>query len=126
VRVEVQPTIREPDGLAMSSRNAYLGEDDRRRAPALHRALESARRAARPGASADDVLGPARRVLADAGIEPEYLEIRDADRLEPIGVLNGRPALIAVAAQFGDTRLIDNVTIESTPDPSSAGGEQRS
>lgn len=125
VRIEVRPTVREPDGLAMSSRNAYLSAEDRLRAPALHRALEAARLAARPGADADEVLAPARRVLAEAGIEPEYLEIRDAEALEPVGVLNGRPALVAVAAQVGDARLIDNVTIEPLPDPRSvpSGGE---
>jgi len=124
-RIEVLPTVREPDGLAMSSRNAYLSEADRRRAPALHRALKSAREAAVAGASAEEVLSPARRVLAEAGIEPEYLEIRDAEGLEPIAVLNGRPALVAVAAQMGDARLIDNLTIEPPPQrPSSGGGRE--
>jgi pantoate--beta-alanine ligase len=122
VRVEVLPTVREEDGLAMSSRNAYLSEADRRRAPALHRALASARDRAEPGLSADEILAPARRVLAEAGIEPEYLDLRDAEGLEPIAVLNGRPALIAVAAQVGAARLIDNLTIEPQSERSSPGG----
>jgi pantoate--beta-alanine ligase len=111
-RIEVRPTVREADGLAMSSRNSYLAPADRERAPALHRALESAGEAARPGATSDEILAPALRILAEAGIEPEYLEIRDAERLLPIEALNGRPAVIAVAAQVGAARLIDNVIIE--------------
>ncbi len=110
--IDVRPTVREADGLAMSSRNSYLEPDDRERAPALHRALESAREVARTNATADEILAPAQRILAAAGIEPEYLEIRDAEHLRPIETLNGRPAVIAVAAQLGAARLIDNVIIE--------------
>jgi len=111
-RIDVRPTVREADGLAMSSRNSFLSPADRERAPAIHRALESAGEAARAGAASEDILAPARRILSDAGIEPEYLEIRDAERLQPIETLNGRPAVIAVAAQVGAARLIDNVIIE--------------
>src|SRR5215218_9384488 len=73
VRIEVRPTVREPDGLALSSRNAYLGPEERRRAPAIHAALVSAAAAARPGARVADALGAARSELTAAGIEPEYL-----------------------------------------------------
>ena len=114
-RIEVRPTVREVDGLAMSSRNAYLTPADRERAPALHRALESARRTARPGATSSEVLAPAHRILSEAGIQPEYLEIRDAEWLQPIETFNGRPALIAVAARIGEARLIDNLIIEPRP-----------
>ena len=114
-RIEVRPTVREVDGLAMSSRNAYLTPADRERAPALHRALESARRAARPGATSSEVLAPAHRILSEAEIQPEYLEIRDAEWLQPIETFNGRPALIAVAARIGEARLIDNLIIEPQP-----------
>ena len=110
VRIEVLPTVREPDGLAMSSRNAYLDAEDRRRAPALSRALGAAERGAREE-SLRDGLAAARRELAGAGIEPEYLEARDAESLEPVAELNGRPVLIAVAARVGGARLIDNVLI---------------
>jgi len=110
VRIEVLPTVREPDGLAMSSRNAYLDEDDRRRAPALSRALGAAERGAREE-SLQASLAAARRELAGAGIEPEYLEARDAESLEPVAELNGRPVLVAVAARVGGARLIDNVLI---------------
>jgi pantoate--beta-alanine ligase len=111
VRIEVLPTVREPDGLAMSSRNTYLTPADRERAPALHRALRAAAEAAAPGAPAGDALAAARAELAGAGIEPEYLEARDADDLRPIETFNARPALIALAARLGEARLIDNVVV---------------
>jgi pantoate--beta-alanine ligase len=113
VRIEVLPTVREPDGLAMSSRNAYLEPADRERATALSRALAAAERAAR----ADSLvagLEAARAELASAGIEPEYLEARDAETLEPIERLAERPVLVAVAARVGAARLIDNVLIHPT------------
>jgi pantoate--beta-alanine ligase len=115
VRIEVRPTVREPDGLALSSRNAYLDPADRRRAPALHAALASAEAAAAQGTSTETALAAARAVLAEAGIEPEYIEARDAERLEPIETFNGRPVLVAVAARVGGARLIDNVIIEPRP-----------
>jgi pantoate--beta-alanine ligase len=110
VRIEALPTVREPDGLAMSSRNAYLGPEDRRRAVALSRALGVAERRAR-AESLQAGLAAARQELAVAGIEPEYLEARDADGLEPVAELNGRPVLVAVAARVGAARLVDNVLI---------------
>ncbi len=110
VRIEVLPTVREADGLAMSSRNAYLDEEARGRAVALSRALAAAEQGAR-GGSLQAGLDAARRELAEAGIEPEYLEARDAELLEPVAELNGRPVLVAVAARVGGARLIDNVLI---------------
>ena len=113
VCIEVLPTVREADGLALSSRNAYLDEDARERAVALSRGLRAAERIARED-SLQAGLQAARRELASAGIEPEYLEARDAERLEPVAELNGRPVLVAVAAQVGGARLIDNVLIHPT------------
>ncbi len=110
VRVEVLPTVREDDGLAMSSRNAYLSEEEREQAAALSRALRAAEQATRADSLAAG-LDAARRELADAGIEPEYLEARDPDEMTPVAELNGRPVLVAVAAQVGAARLIDNVLI---------------
>ena len=110
VRIEVLPTVREEDGLAMSSRNAYLDDDARERAAALSRGLREAERLARAD-SLQAGLEAARRELAAAGIEPEYLEARDAELLEPVAELNGRPVLVAVAARVGGARLIDNVLI---------------
>ncbi len=111
IRAEVMPTVREPDGLAMSSRNAYLGEEDRERAVAISRALAAAERGAREEGLAAG-LERARAELAAAAIEPEYLEARDAETLEPVGSLGDRPVLVAVAAPVGPARLIDNVLIQ--------------
>ncbi len=110
VRIETLPIVREPDGLAMSSRNAYLGPADRERATALSRALRAAERVVREG-SLSAGIEAGRRELDAAGIEPEYLEARDAESLETVAELNGRPVLIAVAAQIGPARLIDNLTV---------------
>jgi pantoate--beta-alanine ligase len=114
VRIEVLPTVREPDGLAMSSRNAYLEPADRERATALSRALATAERGARAGSLADG-LAAAHRELAVAAIEPEYLEARDAETLEPVERLGDRPVLVLVAAPVGGARLIDNVLIHPHP-----------
>ena len=111
VRIEVLPIVRDPDGLAMSSRNAYLDTEQRQRAAVLSRALRAAQDSARAG-SLTEALADARRELREAGIEPEYLEARDAEDLTPVAELNGRPVLLAVAAQIGGARLIDNVLIE--------------
>ena len=111
LRIEVLPTVREPDGLAMSSRNAYLEPGDRRRATALSRALAIAEVTTRAeGLTA--ALETARAELRAAGIEPEYLEARDAEDLSPVTALGNRPVLIAVAAQVGGARLIDNTLIQ--------------
>lgn len=112
IEVAVLPTVREEDGLALSSRNAYLTADQRERAAAISRALSAAERAARAGETSTAALvETARDELRGAGIEPEYVEARAADDLTPIARLNGRPVLIAVAARVGEARLIDNVLI---------------
>jgi pantoate--beta-alanine ligase len=111
VRIEVLPTVREPDGLALSSRNRYLTEEDRERASALRRALDAAEAAAAAGQPLDAALDAARAELRDAGIEPEYLEARDAENLAPATGLNGQPVLVALAARVGHARLIDNTLI---------------
>jgi pantoate--beta-alanine ligase len=120
IRIEVLPTVREADGLAMSSRNAYLGPEDRERATALSRALAAAERETHAG-SLEAGLGAARRELAGAGIEPEYLEARDAETLEPVVRLGDRTALVALAARIGAARLIDNVLIHPTSTKNKTG-----
>lgn len=111
VRIVVCPTVREPGGLAMSSRNAYLDDAERRRALALSRALRAAEEAvARGERAADTLLGVARAELDAVGVEPEYLELRSADDLSPAERVNGS-TLLAVAARIGDARLIDNTIL---------------
>lgn len=109
--VVVLPTVREEDGLAMSSRNRYLTPEGRTRALSLNRALEAAR-AAYPVTDLDRALMRGREVLASEGIEPEYLEARLSGNLEPAGPDPGEPFFIAVAAEIDGTRLIDNVEID--------------
>ena len=113
VQIVACPIVREPDGLAMSSRNAYLDADARRRATALNRALDAAEAVVAAGeTSADAVLAAARAQLADAGIEPEYLELRSPDDLSTQDRV-GPASLLAVAAQVGAARLIDNRILEA-------------
>jgi pantoate--beta-alanine ligase len=112
VEIAVLPTIREEDGLALSSRNAYLTAEQRERATAISRALHAAERAALDGETSTEVLvETARDELRRVGIEPEYVEARAAEDLSPIAELNGRPVLVAVAARVGKARLIDNIVI---------------
>jgi pantoate--beta-alanine ligase len=114
VAIEVVPTVREPDGLAMSSRNVYLNEEERERALGLSRALEAAGREVAAGRTdAQSVLSAASHELDAHGIEPEYLELRSADDLSPQERVNGR-TLLAVAARVGRARLIDNAILGDT------------
>jgi pantoate--beta-alanine ligase len=113
VRIEVCPTVRDPDGLALSSRNAYLSDAERERALALSRALRAAGAAVDSGErDGDAILRAARAELDEAGIEPEYLELRSATDLTPVERVNGS-TLLAVAARVGRARLIDNVLLGS-------------
>ena len=116
VEVVLAPTVREPDGLALSSRNVFLSGDERMAALALPRALQAGWEAARrAGAAADDVRAAARSVLASApGVALQYLELVDRDTLVDAADL-GRPAVLAIAAHVGKTRLIDNVATDGPP-----------
>jgi pantoate--beta-alanine ligase len=111
VRVEVCPTVREADGLAMSSRNVRLAGQDRRRAAALYGALQAIQEAV-TGGEQDPALARAAglAVLRSASIEPEYLELVAADTMAPIQDLD-REVLAVVAARVGTTRLIDNLIV---------------
>jgi pantoate--beta-alanine ligase len=111
VRIEVCPTIRDDDGLALSSRNAYLSPAERDRALGLSRALRAAEAAVASGrVDAAAVLDAARGELDAAGIDPEYLELRSATDLSPVERVNGS-TLLAVAARVGRARLIDNTIL---------------
>jgi pantoate--beta-alanine ligase len=111
VDVEVLPTVRDDDGLALSSRNAYLSAEERERALSLSRALRAADAAVAGGRrDAAEVLAAARAELDAAGVEPEYVELLAADDLSPAERVNGR-TLLAVAARIGRARLIDNTIL---------------
>ena len=111
VLIEVCPTIRDPDGLALSSRNAYLSPEDRERALALNRALRAAEAVVAGGIrDAGAVVAAARDELDRAGVEPDYLQLRSANDLSPVERVNGS-TLLAVAARVGRARLIDNAIL---------------
>lgn len=109
------PTQRDADGLALSSRNLYLSEEERRAARALPRALGEAASAIIGGTTVADALQAAGEKLAKAGFDPvDYVELRDAETLEPV-VLLDRPARLLAAAKIGRTRLIDNLPVIPQP-----------
>jgi len=109
--IEICPTVREPDGLAMSSRNVRLDPETRRQAPALFRALRAVEAAvAEGGHDAGLALAAGDAILAEAGIVPEYFAAVSADTLEPVARITGE-TLVAVAANLGGVRLIDNVLV---------------
>jgi pantoate--beta-alanine ligase len=112
VRLEVCPTIREADGVAMSSRNALLSQEERSRARALPAALNAASQRAGTGErSAEALLDAAREAMLSSGVEPEYLALVDPDTLEPLQTLVS-DGLLAVAARIGEVRLIDNAILQ--------------
>jgi pantoate--beta-alanine ligase len=112
VRVEVCPTVRDADGLALSSRNAYLDAEQRDRATSLHRALRAAGEAVRSGAGRASARSAALGVLRAAGVEPEYVEILRAGDLAAPRWEPGERLVVALAARVGPARLIDNILIE--------------
>jgi pantoate--beta-alanine ligase len=112
VRIQLCPTVREPDGLAMSSRNALLDPDERARARSLFGGLEAARRlAARGERSSQSLVDAALQTMRSVGVLPEYVALVDPETLEPLEQLAGE-ALLAIAARIGDVRLIDNAILE--------------
>ena len=105
------PTVREADGLALSSRNAYLTPEERAQAPALHTALNAAAKAISEGGVIEDVTAATRAVLLERGFrQVDYVEARHADTLAPLGSRT-EPGRILAAAHMGRARLIDNVPI---------------
>lgn len=111
VEIVAVATMREPDGLAMSSRNAYLGAEDRARAPALHAAMQGAAEAIRSGRDVVKALAEARSKIEGAGFSIDYLELRDSGTLKPLAVLGEGPARLLTAARIGGVRLIDNIAV---------------
>lgn len=111
VRIEGCPTAREADGLALSSRNAYLSAEERTVAPRLHQAIEKVAEDVRAGLPAREACARAEAALREVGFDKiDYLEVRDAASLAPVEKLTG-PARVFVAAFLGRTRLIDNVPV---------------
>jgi len=116
-RIEICPTVREPDGLAMSSRNAYLAPAERERAIALRRALDAAEQAVAAGErDATAVATAARQAMNPFDVEPEYLALVAADTLAPVETIDGE-VLVALAARVGRARLIDNALIHANGRP---------
>jgi pantoate--beta-alanine ligase len=118
VELVLCPIVREPDGLALSSRNAYLSAEERRAATVLHRSLEAARRAIETGTrDALTLQNTVRKVLAEEKLAPvDYVEVADADTFEPVARISSRPAFVLLAVFVGKTRLIDNLLIEPSLD----------
>jgi pantoate--beta-alanine ligase len=114
VRIEGVPTVREPDGLALSSRNAYLTAEERRVAPALHATIDSVARAVAGGAAPEAEATRATDALVRAGFRKvDYVAVRDAETLEPVADA-ARPARVLAAAWLGRARLIDNVPVTTS------------
>lgn len=113
VSIVGMPTVREADGLAMSSRNAYLSAADRQRALAISQGLREAQaQAARGEARAATLIQTVQRALATASIREDYVELREASTLQPIDTLrSGAEARLLVAGFLGSTRLIDNMPL---------------
>jgi pantoate--beta-alanine ligase len=106
------PTVRDPDGLAISSRNVRLSREQRAAAPVLHRALRAAEARWNAGERSGDALRRAMRdvLAAEPLAEPEYVSVADASSLDELPRVDG-PALLSMAVRFGDIRLIDNITL---------------
>lgn len=114
VTIHGSPTIREADGLALSSRNAYLSAPERKAAPELHRSLITCRDSILDDVPVAQALRTARGYLEEIGFRPDYVELRDAQTLSAAqGRPMDRPARLLAAAWLGETRLIDNIAVEA-------------
>jgi pantoate--beta-alanine ligase len=111
VRIISAPTVREKDGLALSSRNRYLSGEQRRSAPTLYKVLQRCAEEIARGEPIAAVLDQGRRTITQAGFDLDYLEARHAETLEPIASTEEGPIRLLVAARLGSTRLIDNVPV---------------
>lgn len=105
------PTLRESDGLALSSRNVYLSAADRATAPTLHSVLQATAEAIRSGRSIASAVLEGSSAIKSAGFALDYLEARHASSLDPVASLSDGPIRLLVAAKIGKTRLIDNIAV---------------
>jgi pantoate--beta-alanine ligase len=124
VEVEIVPTVRESDGLAMSSRNAYLDSAQRAQAPTLHRALLTMAEALERGLAKRDAVAAGFAALSETA-NLDYLDLVDARTFEPLDRLQA-PAFVIGAARFGTTRLIDNLWITSSDSAQDSARDRRS
>jgi pantoate--beta-alanine ligase len=111
VKVVGSRTVRERDGLAMSSRNVYLTPEERRAAPILHRAMKQSAGRLRAGDNTEAAMAGGAEMIEGAGFALDYFEVRHAETLAPIASLKDGPMRILVAAKIGKTRLIDNIGV---------------
>jgi pantoate--beta-alanine ligase len=111
VKVVGIPTVRERDGLAMSSRNVYLSPEERRIAPTLYRTMKDCARQLRDGGDLKTAMAEGAAAISNAGFALDYFEARHADTLAPIASLSDGPIRFLVAAKIGTTRLIDNIGV---------------
>ena len=111
VKVIGSRTIRERDGLAMSSRNVYLAPEQRQAAPELYRVMKLSAARLRAGEPADAVMAAGAELIKAAGFALDYFEVRHAETLAPIASLKDGPMRMLVAAKIGTTRLIDNIAV---------------
>ena len=111
VKIVGVPTVREKDGLALSSRNAYLSASERAAAPALHHVLTDCANKISRGDLLARVLDEGGAAIERAGFTLDYLEARNADTLEPVASAKSGPLRLLAAARLGRTRLIDNVAV---------------
>jgi len=111
VRVIGIPTVREADGLALSSRNVYLSAQEREVAPTLYRVLNECAAKIATARPLAETLADGRRTIEQAGFALDYLEARHAETLAPVASARERPMRLLVAARIGKTRLIDNIGV---------------
>jgi len=111
VEIVAGPTVREKDGLALSSRNRFLSDEHRASAPALHRALTAAAEKIAKGEQIARAISDARKAIEKAGFSVDYVEARHAEKLTAVTTLEDGPLRLLVAARIGGTRLIDNVAV---------------
>jgi pantoate--beta-alanine ligase len=112
LEIVAMPTVREPDGLALSSRNAYLTAEQRKVAPVLNGVIRRIAEVAAEGGIIAGAIAEGRAALETAGFKVDYLEVRDAETLRPVQPGAQRPLRVLAAAWLGQTRLIDNVGVE--------------
>jgi pantoate--beta-alanine ligase len=111
VKVIGSRTVRERDGLAMSSRNVYLSPQERRMAPTLYRAMKQSAQRLRAGGDIKTAMAGGAELITRAGFAPDYFDVRHAETLAPIGSVKDGPMRILVAATIGSRRLIDNIAV---------------